>query len=65
MKPFDVEFLKLEPKVWVAGIREATALSLENGELKLIGRDNKMKVFHGTMEAKEFSLNDDINFLIS
>lgn len=59
------EFLKLEPKVWVAGIREATALSLENGELKLIGRDNKMKVFHGTMEAKEFSLNDDINFLIS
>ena len=59
------EFLKLEPKMWVAGIREATALSLENGKLELIGRDNKMKVFRGSMEPKEFSLKDDINFLLN
>lgn len=59
------EFLKVEPKMWVAGIREATALNLENGKLSLIGRDNKMKVFRGTMEPKEFSLTDDINFLMS
>jgi hypothetical protein len=50
--------------MWVAGIREATALSLENGKLELIGRDNKMKVFRGTMGPKEFSLKDDINFLL-
>lgn len=59
------EFLKVEPKMWVAGIREATALNLENGNLSLIGRDNKMKVFRGTMEAKEFTLKDDINFLMN
>lgn len=58
------EFIKLEPKVWVAGIREATALSLEKGNLKLIGRNNKMKVLRGDKTTKEYSLKDDINFLM-
>ncbi len=58
------EFIKIEPNVWVAGIREATALSLEKGNLKLIGRNNKMKVFRGDREAKEYTLKDDINFLM-
>lgn len=58
------EFTKVEPNMWIAGIREATALSLENGNLSLIGRNNKMKVFRGEMEPKEYSLNDDINFLM-
>lgn len=58
------EFIKIEPNVWVAGIREATALSLEKGNLKLIGRNNKMKVLKGDREAKEYTLNDDINFLM-
>jgi dipeptidase E len=58
------EFIKIEPKVWVAGIREATALSLEKGNLKLIGRNNKMKVFRGNMQPKEYTLKSDINFLM-
>lgn len=59
-----IEFLKVNKNVWVAGIREATALSLENGNLKLIGRPNKMKVFRADTETKEYDLQDDINFLM-
>lgn len=59
-----VEFLKVNKNIWVAGIREATALSLENGNLKLIGRPNKMKVFRADTETKEYDLQDDINFLM-
>lgn len=60
-----IEFIKIEPHCWVAAIREATALSLEEGKLKLIGRNNKMKVFRGDKgQAKEYSLDDDINFLM-
>lgn len=58
------EFIAINQDVWVAGIREATALRLKEGKLSLIGRDNKMKVFHGGMEPKEYSLTDDINFLM-
>ena len=58
------EFTKVNPDVYVAAIREATALRLKEGKLKLIGRDNKMKVFHGADEPKEYDLNADINFLM-
>lgn len=58
------EFTKVNPDVYVAAIREATALRLKEGKLKLIGRDNKMKVFHGVDEPKEYDLNADINFLM-
>lgn len=59
-----IEFLKINKNIWVAGIREATALSLENGKLKLVGRPNKMKVFRANTETKEYTLEEDINFLM-
>lgn len=58
------EFTKINPDVYVAAIREATALRLKEGKLKLIGRNNKMKVFHGADKPKEYDLNADINFLM-
>lgn len=59
------EYIMVNPRAYVAAIREATALSLENGDLKLIGQPNKMKVFHKTMEeTKEYGLSDNINFLL-
>lgn len=58
------EFIKVNPQMWVAGIREATALRLKEGRLSLIGRNNKMKVFRYGQEPKEYSLEDDINFLM-
>lgn len=59
------EYIMVNPTAVVAAIREATALSLENGQLKLIGKPNKMKVFHKPLaNTKEYSLEDDINFLM-
>lgn len=58
------EYQVLNPNMYIAGIREATALLLEDGKLSLVGRDNKMKVFKGNQEPKEYSLSDDINFLL-
>ncbi|HIW87893.1 MAG TPA: dipeptidase PepE [Candidatus Onthomorpha intestinigallinarum] len=58
------EFIKVNPQMWVAGIREATALRLKEGRLSLTGRNNKMKVFRYRQEPKEYSLEDDINFLM-
>lgn len=59
------EYIMVNPKATVAAIREATALQLEEGRLQLVGRENKMKVFHRSIaETKEYSLKDDINFLL-
>jgi dipeptidase E len=59
------EFIMVNPNVYVAGIREATSLLVEGGKISLIGRDNKMKVFKEKLEnTKEYSLTDDINFLL-
>ena len=72
------EYIMVNPEAWVAAICEATALLLENGKLSLLGlehddlkkrydkvRDYDMKVFHEDMKnTKEYSLNDDINFLM-
>ncbi len=58
------EFTKVNPETWIAAIREATALRLKEGKLSLVGRDNKMKVFRGAAEPKEYSLGEDINFLM-
>jgi dipeptidase E len=55
----------VNPDMYVAGIREATSLLLENGKLSLIGRPNKMKVFKEKIEnTKEYDLGEDINFLM-
>lgn len=59
------EYIMVNPDMYVAGIREATALSLEKGQLKLIGRPNKMKVFKSNIaNTKEYALEDDIMFLM-
>lgn len=59
------EYIMVNPKAYVAAIREATALLHEDGKLRLVGRPNKMKVFHASMdETKEYGLDDNINFLL-
>lgn len=59
------EYIMVNPNMYVAGIREATTLSLEDGNLRLIGRPNKMKVFKANLaNTKEYGLEDDINFLM-
>lgn len=58
------EFQVLNPEMYIAGIREATALLVEKGKLSLIGRNNKMKVFRGKDTPVEYALDEDINFLL-
>ena len=59
------EYIMVNPNAVVVAIREATALLVENGKMNLIGRDNKMKVFHRSMaETKEYCLKDDLTFLL-
>ncbi|MCF0210670.1 MAG: dipeptidase PepE [Bacteroidales bacterium] len=58
------EFIAANQDTNVAAIREATALRLKEGKLSLVGRDNKMKVFRFGKETMEYSLTDDINFLM-
>ncbi|MBQ9254365.1 MAG: dipeptidase PepE [Bacteroidales bacterium] len=58
------EFIAANQSTYVAAIREATALRMKDGKLSLVGRDNKMKVFHFGKPTTEYSLQDDINFLL-
>ena len=59
------EYIMVNPKATVAAIREATALLLENGNLSLIGKPNKMKVFKTNIaNTQELPLDADINFLL-
>ncbi|MBR1627146.1 MAG: dipeptidase PepE [Bacteroidales bacterium] len=58
------EFIAANKETYVAAIREATALRLKDGHLTLTGRNNNMKVFHYGTPTKEYTLQDDINFLM-
>ena len=59
------EYIMVNPKATVAAIREATALLLEDGKLKLIGKPNKMKVFKTSMaNTKEYGLRSNLDFLL-
>lgn len=59
------EYIMVNPDMYVAGIREATALQLENGKLQLVGRPNKMKVFKENLSnTREYEPGADIQFLL-
>ncbi|MGP1515483.1 MAG: dipeptidase PepE [Bacteroidales bacterium] len=58
------EFIAANKDTFVVAIREATALRLKDGKLNLVGRDNKMKVFHYGCPVQEYALQDDIQFLM-
>lgn len=57
------EFLVVNPKIYVAGLRESSSLVLENGHLKLIGK-NAMRVFRSGLSPREVEPGSDIDFLM-
>ena len=57
------EFIEINPKVYVVGLREGTMLKLENGKLELIG-SRSARVFHKGEEPKELKAGDDFSFLM-
>jgi len=57
------EFIKVNPEVYVVGLREATLLRIEDNSLKLIG-SRKARLFKNGEAAKELSSKDDLSFLL-
>ena len=57
------EFQALNTDVVVVGLREATALHLDDAKLHLLG-NRPMRLFIAEKEPVEFQKGDDINFLL-
>jgi dipeptidase E len=57
------EFLEINPKTYVAGLREGTMFKLENKNLSLIG-DRNCRIFKKGATPVELSSKDDFNFLL-
>ncbi|TKG93544.1 dipeptidase PepE [Puteibacter caeruleilacunae] len=57
------EFLEINPDVYVVGLREATMLKYEDGNLSLIG-PRPLRIFKKDMTPKELNPTDDLSFLL-
>ena len=57
------EFIEVNRDVYVAGLREGSALRLQGDELTLIG-DKPLKVFHHGEKAREIEAGGDVSFLL-
>jgi dipeptidase E len=57
------EFCILHPDTWVAGLREGTALRVEDRTIQLLG-EAPCRVFRSGQEPREVSAGDDLAFLL-
>ena len=57
------EFCVLHPDSWVAGLREGTALRIEDGSIRLLG-ESQCRVFRAGKEPREISAGEDFSFLL-
>jgi len=58
-----LEFLEINPDLYVVGLREGTMLRLENGKLTLVGKRNA-RIFRKGQEAIELCHKDNFDFLL-
>jgi len=58
------EFMVINPNVYVAGLREATALVVKGDKIELVGREKPLRVFKFGQETKEYPLGSNIEFLL-
>jgi len=58
------EFLEINPKISVVGLREGTMLKYENNSLKLIG-SRSARIFRKGTATLELNAGDDFNFLLN
>jgi dipeptidase E len=58
-----MEFIELNPDVYVVGLREGTMLRYENGKLSLIGARNA-RIFKKGSAPKELDRSADFSFLL-
>ena len=59
-----LEFMVINPNVFVVGLRESSLLRIEGESMKLMGR-KKMRLFHYDRDVKEFKPGSDLSFLLS
>ena len=57
------EFLLVNKDMYVAGLREACYLLVEDDNIKMVG-DRNLRLFKYGQETKEIPANEDINFLM-
>lgn len=57
-----LEYIKANPRKWVAGLREGCMLKYENGGMELIG-ERPMRIFRYGHPAVELRSGDDLSFL--
>ena len=58
-----LEFLEINPEVYVVGLREGTMLKVEGNKMKLIG-NRTARIMKKGMEPKELADIDDLSFLL-
>lgn len=57
------EFIKVNPDVYVVGLREGSMLRIEGSEITLLG-GKPARVFKSGQEAREYAPGDDLEFLL-
>jgi dipeptidase E len=57
-----LEFLELNPEIYVVGLRESTLLCLENNKLQLIG-ERTARIFKKGQKFRELDSTEDFSFL--
>lgn len=58
-----LEYIKANPRKYVAGLREGCMLRLKDGHLELIGK-RPMRLFHYGEPARELQPGEDLDFLL-
>ncbi len=58
------EFMVINPNIYVAGLREATALLVKGNKIELVGREKPMRVFKFGQETTEYPIGSNIDFLL-
>lgn len=59
-----LEFLEINPKCYVAGLREGTMFKVEGEHIELIG-DRSCRIFKKGQEPEELKAGDNFNFLMA
>ncbi len=59
-----MEFIELNPELWIIGLREGTMLRIENGRIMLSG-PAKARIFRKGHQILELGENDDLSFLMA
>lgn len=57
------EFIEVNPRLWVVGLREGTLFLVENKNIKLIG-PRKARIFRKNITPIEMGESDDFSFLL-